>query len=184
MLPNVKNGFPDDAGGLLVFAEKLNPPLDDGPCCEDVEPNVNIAGVVAVASPKAGVVVFPKAGVLDAKSDGVALFDGAPNVGIGFTTGVCADESNPADFVSCFGTPKIKGGIVSCIAVSFAPAVFNFCADDSAPKSVFFGLVFDELGLDVLQQGHVSTFAAFRSKQPEHSHDPSAGLNFSIKSEL
>ena len=85
LLPNVKNGFADDAGGL-VLAEKLNPPLDG--CCDDDEPNVNIAGVVAV-SPKAGAAAFPKARVLGVpKSDGITLLDDATNVGTGFTAGV------------------------------------------------------------------------------------------------
>ena len=85
LLPNVKNGFADDAGEL-VLAEMLNLPLDG--CCNDDKPNVNIAGVVAV-SPKAGAAAFPKARVLGVpKSDRVALLDDAPNVGTEFTAGV------------------------------------------------------------------------------------------------
>jgi len=75
--------------------------------------------------------------------------------------------------------------IISEFDISFVAVtsilMFNFCADDSETLSAIFGFVFTEVGLDVLQQGHVITFAAFLSKQPEHSHDPSAGLNLSIR---
>lgn len=79
--------------------------------------------------------------------------------------------------------------IISELDISFVAVtsvlVFNFCADDSVTLSVVFGFVFTEVvGLDILQQGHVIMFAAFLSKQPEHSQDPLAGLNLSIRSKF
>lgn len=51
-------------------------------------------------------------------------------------------------------------------AVLSVLAAVDFCEDDSVTVFVFFRLVFMEVGLDALQQGHVITFAAFLNKQP------------------
>jgi hypothetical protein len=72
--------------------------------------------------------------------------------------------------------------VVFCVTVFSVPARFNFCADDSTAMSIFFDFGFKETGFDSPQQGHLLTSAQFLSKQPEHSHDPSLGLNFSIRS--
>lgn len=123
LLPNVKSGFADAGAAGLTFAEKLNPLLAG--CCDEAEPNVNkdgfdgalvslglvvenIAGVV-VAPPKAGVVLLPKAGVLDGpNTEGAALLDDVPNVDRGFA----AVGLNTGNFVSA--APKI-GGLLSTL---------------------------------------------------------------------
>lgn len=161
LLPNVKSGFADDAAGL-TFAEKLNPPLVD--CCDEAEPNVNkdefdvlvslgfvvenIVGVV-VASPKADVVLLPKAEVLDPKGDGVVLLDTVSNVGRGLATGGVLNTGNlVSDEVTKIGgllsvLPPNVGILFSGMANpdSLLPVVGN---DDglSVPNAI---VVFDSL---------------------------------------
>lgn len=61
-------------------------------------------------------------------------------------------------------------------------AVDVFDLSLAASRLDFFGPMLIELGLAALQHGHVMTVLGFLSMQPEHSQDPSAGLNLSIRS--